>query len=132
MVWPLAKDCSTGLLSASVKLQPTVPVLPVSVVISLTPEVSTKVPIWLALSVKPGRCALEVDDFSVTAAWWVSIKSTSRNVMVPTADRSWFAATESSVSSGAPLLEETTVGMSLVPTSVTVTSWEAPLLRVIV
>src|SRR5205814_9391843 len=109
MVWPLAKDCSTGLLSASVKLQPTVPVLPVSVVISLTPEgpkVSAKVPIWLTLSVKLGRCALEVDDFSVTAAWWVSIKSTSRNVIVATADRLGVSDTASSLNRVPPLSEQ--------------------------
>ena len=37
----------------------------------------------MVLSAKPGRCALEVDDFSANVAVWVSIRSTSWNAIVP-------------------------------------------------
>src|SRR5258706_154985 len=102
MVSPLASDCSTGLLSASVKLQPTVAVLPVSVVISLTPEgpdVSARVPIWLTLLVKPGRTGLEADDANVA----LRTPLTTENTIVPAVDRVTFNATESSVN-GEPLI----------------------------
>ena len=82
MVSPTASDCSTGLLSLSVKLQPSEAVLVVSVLSSLT-AVSAKVPMLVLLSVKPGRCAFDVDDFSADNAVWVSIRSTSWNAIVP-------------------------------------------------
>ena len=57
-------------------------------------SVTEKVPTWLTSSVKPGRCALEVDDFSANVALRAPL--TSVNMTLPVADRLRFAATESS------------------------------------
>ena len=69
-------------MSSSVKLQPRLAVLTVSAGFSLT-DVSENVPMFVMLLVKPGRCALELDDFSAKLAVWVSIRSTSANAMTP-------------------------------------------------
>ena len=117
----------------SVKLQPRLPVLIVSAGFSLT-GVSEKLPMLVALSMKPGKCALEVDDFNAKLAACVSIRSTSANVTVPEVARLRFGATESSVRFGVVLVADTMLGASLVPVSVTVTSCvtAASLLSVIV
>ena len=117
----------------SVKFQPTVPVLIVSVVSSFT-GVSPKLPMLLELSVKPGRCALEVDDFSTKLAACVLIRSTSEKVMVPAAARLRLGATESSMRLGVVLVADTTARESLVPAIVTVISCvtASPLLSMIV
>src|SRR5258708_6555919 len=82
MVSPSASDCSTALLSLSVNVQPTEAVLVVSVVFSLT-AASAKVPMLVVLSVRPGRGALDVDDFSTNEGVWASIGSRSWNAPAP-------------------------------------------------
>src|SRR5438477_13164171 len=88
---PSVKDGSSGLLPAGV-VQPH----PIAVLIlrSDMMSVTEKVPTWLTSSVKPGRCALEVDDFSANVALRAPL--TSENMTLPVADRLRFAATESS------------------------------------
>src|SRR5215208_1260175 len=88
----MANDCSTGSLSGIVKPQPTAVLMLRSDMISVT----AKVPIWLTSSVKPGRCALEVDDFSTNVALRAPLGFTSENMTIPVADRLRFPATESS------------------------------------
>ena len=86
MVWPAASDCSTVLLSASRNVQPSEAVLTVSVLFSFT-AVIAKLPILAAPaplpSAKPGRSAVALVDFRANEAVWVSIRSTSWNVIVP-------------------------------------------------
>ena len=112
------------LLSFSVKLQPTLAVLTVSVVLSFT-AVSANVPILAAAallpSAKPGRLALASVDFSTKPAVWVSIRSRSPNVIVPEVDRVGVAV--SSITPPVAVVDAPTiVGVSLVPVIVTDTS----------
>ena len=87
----------------------------VSVLFSLT-AVSAKVPILVVLSVKPGRCALEVVVFSTNDAVWVSIRSTSWNVIVPEVPILPATTLVSSVTPPAGVVEPVTmVGASLAP-----------------
>ena len=119
----------------SVKLQPRLAVLTVSAVFSLT-GVSAKLPMLVVLSMNPGRCALEVDDFSAKPAVWVSIRSTSANAIVPEVAIFPEPLTlVSSVTAPVGVVEPVTiVGASLLPTRVTVTSCavDPPLLSVMV
>ena len=81
-----------------------------------------KLPIWALPSLKPGRCALDADDLNTACAVWVSIRSRSWIASVPPVDS--VGVVSSSVT--APLAAASvlvTVGLSLVPVMVTVTSW---------
>ncbi len=144
MVCPAASDCSTELLLLSVKVQPTVAVLLVSANSTTVPPttvagVSANVPILSASSesssAKPGRSASASVDFSTKSAVWVSIRSTSLNVIVPPVDKVGVAA--SSVTApvavvNSPMIVGAWFGESLAPVIVTVTSsvTVAPLLSV--
>ena len=93
------------------KLQPRLAVLTVSAVFSLT-GVSAKLPMLVVLSMNPGRCALELDDF----------RSTSANAIVP--EVAIFPKPLTLVSSvAAPMavVSAAMVGVSLVPLTMNVT-----------
>src|SRR6476646_5040392 len=86
MVWPAASDCSTGSQLSSVKCQPSVAPLLVSVLDSDTELSIVKVPIFVLLSSKPGRAELTDDDLNTACAVWVSIRSRSWIASVPQVD----------------------------------------------
>ncbi len=122
MVWPRASDCSTGSLSASVKLQPNVPVR-LTLLWPSVIGVSAKLPILAALgpvaSAKPGRSAAASVDFSTKVAVCVSVRSTSWKATVPEVVS---VAASSSVTAPVGVVDPATItGWSLVPVTVTVT-----------
>ncbi len=122
MVWPAASDCSTGSLSASAKCQPSVAPLLVSLFDSVTVGSIVKVPMFVAPSVNPGRCADEADDLNTALAVWVSIRSRSWIASVPPVVSVGVAASSVTAPAAAPA-SLVIVGVSFVPVIVTVTSW---------
>src|SRR4029079_7450389 len=118
MVCPSASDCSTGSLLSSVKCQPSVAPLFVSVADSDTGSIEN-VPIC-ELAPKPGRSVLTDDDLNDHSAVWVSVRSTSWIANVPQV-----VSEAPSCSLTVPFAASASlviVGASLAPLIVTVTS----------
>ena len=104
---------------SSVKVQPTVAMI-VGVAVALVQRQRQRA----ELAGSPGRspaAAVEAERRSAPGRWWVSIRSTSWNVIVP--GRGLLAVLDHAARLEAAVVAAVMVGASLVPVIVTVTSW---------